>query len=127
MSGPSSDMPQKIFILKLRALFQQRKWRATASCHRRNHRGEAVVGWSYSILDTGIEMAVAIFLVVVENGRCQRSPAAGFDEARRDLVLVAAESGHRKTLGEYDTLRPHDFAIDPLQRAVDAVGRAHGK
>src|ERR1700743_362479 len=65
-------------------------WRKSG--HRRDDLGEAVVGRGDSLLDARIEMAVAIFLGLVQDGRCQRGLAAMFGECRRDLVFFAAKS-----------------------------------
>jgi hypothetical protein len=59
------------------------------SRHRRNYLGKPVVGRGNSNFDARIEMAVAVFPGLVQDGGRQRGPAAEFRESRSDLIFVA--------------------------------------
>src|SRR5260370_14552725 len=93
------------------------------SSQSRNDLGEAIVGRSNAALDARIEMAVTSCLAVVTNGRCQPGRAIDVGEARRDLGFVAGETRHQDALNEHHAFRPHDLAIDALQRGFAPLRR----
>src|ERR1700749_1655317 len=80
------------WIASLRSQRRKQHPPSSRSHHRRNQLGDAVVGRLEALLDACIELAVAIFLAAVEDGRRQRGLAALLDEGRGHLIFVAGEA-----------------------------------